>query len=198
MPVITALAIGGWTLASALAVAGFTVWKFSVEQAASADARALTEREGALVRKLEAQQPFLVRRLELYLEMAKVTGNLVHPIDLRTDSDVWKTNTARFWQLRWGELEAVGDAGTRNAARLVGRHIRAAEQADPAANRADLRWAIECLADELRLSLEHSWGVEPGLTRQTVLQEAVSKLPQGCTASNDDPKRPPGMSAGKP
>jgi hypothetical protein len=30
----------------------------------------------------------------------------------------------RFWQMRWGELEMVGDAGIRNAARLVGEQIK--------------------------------------------------------------------------
>jgi hypothetical protein len=196
-PIITALAIGGWTLVSGLAVAGFSVWKFQGEQDDSARTRTLTEQQNALTRKLEAQRPFLEQRLKLYFETATVTGRLVHPTDLPTDGEIWTTNTTRFWQLRWGELEAAGDAGTRNAARLVGRHIRAAE-ANPTADRKDLRWAIECLADELRLSLEHSWGFQPGLTRLTVEGFAVSKLPQGCTASGEEPRRPLGMSAGKP
>ncbi len=98
----------------------------------------------------------------------------------------------KFIQLRWGELEMVGDPGTGNAARLIGEQIgRVVEQ--PTLDRHDLRWSVECLVDELRYSLEHAWGLQKGLERQTVYTDYVPKIPNGCTAGRELPLRSPGM-----
>lgn len=54
-----------------------------------------------------------------------------------------------------------------SAARLVIEqtdHVASA----PADNRHNLRWSVECLADELRYSLEHSVGVTERLEARTV------------------------------
>lgn len=52
---------------------------------------------------------------------------------------------------------------------------------------------VECLADELRLSLEHAWGVDPHASRVTATGDHVSKLPQGCTAGAKPPPLLEGM-----
>jgi hypothetical protein len=212
-PVLTALAIGAWTVLSGLAGAGISIWKFQIERSDAAEVRdkaaaerdkdrdkaaaerdkdrTETDRKNALTRKLEAQRPFLEQKMRWYFEAINVAGHLVDP-DLRTDNPIWVNNATRFWQLRWGELEMVGDPGIRNAVRLVGEQIRATEGA-PDLDRHYLRWAIECLADELRFSLEHTWGLERGLMRETVLHYSVPKLPDGCNQGQTLPVRPEGM-----
>jgi hypothetical protein len=86
----------------------------------------------------------------------------------------------------------VGEPGIRNAARLVGQQITNTV-ANPLQDRHSLRWAVECLADELRYSLEHTWGLDKVLVRETVLKQYVSKVPDGCNQGREDPVRPPGM-----
>ena len=95
-------------------------------------------------------------------------------------------------QLRWRELEMVGDAGLRQAARRVGEQLVEVE-AFPREDRHDLRWRVERLADEVRLSLEHSWGYERNLHRETATREMVSKLPTGCKSGRAKPGLLPGM-----
>jgi hypothetical protein len=38
---------------------------------------------------------------------------------LSPDGPEWKDNARSVWELRWGELEMVGDKGTREAARRL-------------------------------------------------------------------------------
>lgn len=162
------------------------------EQRARDQARKWAEEDAAVTRRIEAQKPFLEERLKTYLEAIRIGGRLTQD-DLALGSEEWKTSVQKFFQLRWGELEMVGDAGIRNAARLVGEQLLRVGK-DPIIDRHDLRWSVECLADELRYSLEHTWGLQKGLERQTVYGYfSVSKLPNGCTAGREDPVRPPGM-----
>lgn len=183
-PLVTLTVVGLWTLVSGVAGGAYSYWKYQTDRSDAAQS-------SAQARKLEAQRPFLEERLRLYLETMKVMGRLVDP-SLQTDDPVWIENSRRFWQLRWAELEMVGDVGIRNQARLVGQQITAVQDV-LGYDRRNLRWAVECLANDMRLSLEHSWGIEAGLARSTVLNERASKLPDGCNQGRSDPIRPIGM-----
>lgn len=145
-------------------------------------------------RKFEAQKPFLEARLKAYIEAVKFAGAVTDP-KLDTNSDVWKENSTRFFSMRWGELEMLGDAGIRNAARLVAEYIRAVEVERPEAkfNRHNLRWAVECLADELRFSLEHDWGQTNSKRKSVITGKPVLNLPGGCTDKGLPAERRPGM-----
>jgi hypothetical protein len=143
-------------------------------------------------RKFEAQKPFLEARLKAYIEAIKFAG-AVTDRTLDTHSDVWKENSTRFISMRWGELEMLGDAGIRNAARLVVEYIRAAERPEPKFDRRNLRWAVECLADELRFSLEHDWGQTDSNRISVITGKPVSNLPVGCKDIGLHAERRPAM-----
>ena len=107
-------------------------------------------------------------------------GSKLVDSSLSPDNPVWKENATRVWELRWGELEMVGDKGTREAVRRVTHKIdEVRDHPTEELPRKELRWAVECLADEMRLSLEKSWGFDPSATRKTVLGDDVSALPGG-------------------
>jgi hypothetical protein len=147
--------------------------------------------EAEQTRRIEAQSPFLEKRLEVCVSAMEAARKLTDPT-LSPDSPEWKENETRLWELRWGELEMVGDEGTREAARRVTYKITEVRD-HPNGDRKELRWAVECLADELRLSLETSWGFSPSAVRQTELGENVATLPGGCTDSGLPPPVPEGM-----
>jgi hypothetical protein len=153
--------------------------------------RADTEQIAAETRKLEAQRPFLQKKLDIYFEAVHVAGMLTDPA-ITVDSAGWKENTKRFWELRWSELEMVGDPAIRDAARRIAEQITEVNH-DPLRPRHDLRWMVECLSDEARLSLEHSWGYQPNESRRTATGQSVSKLPKGCTSGRDKPDKFVGM-----
>jgi hypothetical protein len=92
----------------------------------------------------------------LYLEAAQTSSKLVE-WDIDPMSDEWKKSTKRFWELRWGELELAGGPAIRQAMRRLAQQIVETEY-DPKRDRHDLRWMVECLADELRISLEATIG----------------------------------------
>lgn len=192
-----------WTVGTALTAGYWTYYTYTSDKQERSEAaniaernlqqtRADTERTAAETRKLEAQRPFLQKKLDIYFETAHVSGRLTE-IDLSPISQEWKDNANRFWELRWSELEMVGDAGIREAARRVGEQIVEVEN-DPLRDRHDLRWMVECLSDELRLSLENSWEYVPDLSRLTATGLPASKLPKGCTSGTDKPAKFSGMS----
>jgi hypothetical protein len=153
--------------------------------------RADAENTSALTRKLEAQRPFLQKQLDIYLETVQVAGRLTSP-QSTPNTPVWEENARRFWQLRWSELEMVGDAGIRQAARRVGEQLIETEF-NPIRDRHDLRWMVECLSDEVRLALEHSWGYKRDLTRETATGESSLKVPNGCSQDRAKPQLLTGM-----
>jgi hypothetical protein len=107
-----------------------------------------SQREAATARVVESQKPFLERKLSLFFEAIKVAGALTDP-ELDPATSTWKTAAQRFWELRWAELEMVGDPGIRDAARRVGQQI-VETQYIPERNRHDLRWAVECLVSSVQ------------------------------------------------
>jgi hypothetical protein len=190
-PLLITVVAAIWTALTAIASSYWSVRQFQASSEEFQTRLAFDREVQDKTRRIESQKPFLEKRLEIYLEVIKVSSRLTE-WDLPIDSAAWKDNAKRFWQMRWGELEMVGDPGIRNAARLVGEQITRAA-ANPLEDRHPLRWAVECLADELRYSIEHTWGLERGLTRQTVLKDFVSKVPDGCNQDRVPPVRPPGM-----
>jgi hypothetical protein len=190
------LVIGAlWTVANAGITAYWAYYQYNTKRIDDRNenekSRLAAEKDAAATRKIESQKPFLQRKLDIYFESIKVAEQLIDtPLD--PNSEQWKTNAHRFWQLRWGELEMVGDAAIRQAARRVGEQIIEVEY-DPSRNRHDLRWMVECLGDELRLSLEHAWGYDPMAFRLTATEEPQSKLPNGCSAGKSRPALFAGM-----
>jgi hypothetical protein len=166
----------------------------AAEQRARDETRKAVEADAAITRRIEAQKPFLEERLKSYFAAIRVAGVLTQS-DLPVDSPAWKENVQKFFQFRWGELEMVGDAGIRNAARVVGQQLIHVVQ-NPDGDRHDLRWSVECLADELRYSLEHTWGLDTESRRRTVYEGDMPKIPNGCTAGAYLPVYPPGMLEG--
>lgn len=147
---------------------------------------------GQETRRIEVQLPFLQKRLDVYFSAIEAARKLTN-LNLSPDSPEWKDNATRLWELRWGELEMVGDKGTREAARRVTYKMADARANPTDGPRFELRWAVECLADEMRLSLERSWGFDPSAVRKSALGEDVSTLPVGCTDPGLLPSVPVGM-----
>ncbi|WP_139486151.1 hypothetical protein [Bradyrhizobium ivorense] len=81
----------------------------------------------------------------------------------------------------------------REAARRVGERIAEVEH-NPARDRHDLRWMVECLFDELRLSLEQSWGYQPGPERRTALERKSQTCRRDAPAARGKPAMFRGMS----
>jgi hypothetical protein len=149
--------------------------------------RADAERTAEITSRIEAQKPFLEQKLKLYLEMAQIDSTLTDwGIDPK--SEEWKKATKRFWQLRWSELELAGAPAIRQAMRRLGQQINETEY-DPTRDRHDLRWMVECLSDELRLSLEQSWGA----VKDDQISAAGENLPSGCRQGREVPEIFPGM-----
>jgi hypothetical protein len=85
----------------------------------------------------------------------------------------------------------AGDPGIRQAMRRVQYAMlqRKNDNSEPAKHK--LRWMVECLADELRLSLENTWGAFPTAAR-TATGEQRAELPEGCGQGQDgEPPLPP-------
>jgi hypothetical protein len=159
---------------------GWTAYHYWSEQAE-------TERNLAITHRIEAQRPFLSEKLKTYIEAVSIGGELTE-WEIDPKSEAWKQATKRFWQLRWSELELFGDPSIRQAMRRIGQQIVETEH-DPTRKRHDLRWMVECLADELRLSLEGSWQI----TGDTKLPVSGKDLPAGCMQNRDKPPQFRGM-----
>jgi hypothetical protein len=172
-------------------VAGGAFWTATTWWVVRSDAHATTE----FTRRLEAQRPFLAEKLRLFVETAQIAGTLAaHSPDIAHDD--WRKAELRFWSLRWSELEMVGNPAIRNAMRRVQESI--VELKKDTRNpdlQHDLRWMVECLADELRLSLEVSWGnVRPFNDKgpdpfgRRTLEDLRSEMPSGCAAGRSAPR----------
>lgn len=198
------IAVAAWAVAIG-GVAG--VWKvdqFQAEQAPllrgsiAKKAETAAERDEArsqttLTRRIETQKPFLQKKLHPFFESIQQAQRLTE-WEIDPKGETWKQATSLFWELRWVEWEMVGDVGVRNAARLVAQQTTETEEF-PSRDWHDLRWEIECLANELHFAVEHAWGIDRTATRQSVLpgEGSTAKPPNGCAAGNQNPVRPAGM-----
>jgi hypothetical protein len=200
---LSSLAIAVWTVVTFAAASFWEYQKHTVERqneikrfeqvkAREFQERIDAERNAELTRRIEAQKPFLEKKLNLFFDTIQVAARLTE-WQLDPKSPKWQESARRFWELRWGELEMVGDPGIRDAARRVGQQLVEVEH-NPDRDRHDLRWMVECLADELRFALEHAWGIDRNAKRATSIGPTaeVSKLPSGC---NEGP-RPPTLFSG--
>lgn len=131
------------------------------QRAARANAEAL-QRTQNQTREVEAQRPFLSKKLEVFFETARVAGVLA---SVPPANPEWKDARSRLLSLRWSELQIVGTAPTRARMREVISKLYEFEDAferDPRASATadkgySLQRGIECLADELRHSVEVDW-----------------------------------------
>jgi hypothetical protein len=79
-----------WTAITAGTSAWWTVRQYDQEMA---------DRDAA--RKLEAQKPFLQKKLDVYFSAIQAARKLTDP-HLDPDSQEWKQNATLFFELRWG------------------------------------------------------------------------------------------------
>jgi hypothetical protein len=165
LPIISVCVYGGWQL-----------YKYKVE-------RSDTTRSQAEARRIDAQRPFLTKQLDIFLDTAKTVGTLA---SLEPNTFEWKVSANRFWSLRWSELEMVGDPGIREAMRRIEYAIVEVQKNPNEDTKHYLRWMIECLADEMRLSLEYSWGTVPK-SEKTASNEIRQNLPSGCFQGREGP-----------
>lgn len=171
--------IQAWVPIAAVCVAG--IWQLYTYKANEIQA----DKALAYTQRIDAQRPFLVKKMDIYFDAAQTVGILQN---LETGTPEWKKTADRFWALRWSELELVGDPGIRQATRRVQRALLAVQKESNEATRHSLRWATECLADEMRLSLETSWHATPN-AEKTVTGDIRRSLPSGCTmARREIPK----------
>ncbi|WKA29812.1 hypothetical protein [Bradyrhizobium roseum] len=132
--------------------------------------------------KIEAQRPFLTKKMELFLETARTAGDLTA---VKVGSKEWKAAKQKIYALRWGAMEMSGNPVVRLAMREVIAEVNALESATPEdreRRHARLRNSVECLSDELRYSLEEAWGnpVEPVEDRASSSEPSRTDLPTGC------------------
>src|SRR5262249_43441625 len=117
------LKVIGWSLplAAAVATAIWTVVVF-VSEAIQNGEKARDDRQKQIsAQLLEAQKPFLQKQLELYFYTLEVVGRLV---TMPSDSEEWKINNMRFWQLYWTELAMVETEEVEQAMRNFGHQLK--------------------------------------------------------------------------
>jgi hypothetical protein len=136
------------------AVLGATVsfcWGVWTWRAGRRDKLQAEERESerlAEARRVEATRPFLEKQLTLYGEAALICAKLA------TDPTDDKAR-ARFWELYWGELALVENAGVERAMVSFKNALVITPDDQDALTDCALEVAKAC-----RLSLARSWGVE--------------------------------------
>ncbi|MDA9488668.1 hypothetical protein [Bradyrhizobium sp. CCBAU 11361] len=164
--------IQAWLPILSVAVAGiYGAWKYFDEKHNKAQ-------EFDKAQLIEAQKPFLTKKMDLFFEAAQTAGNLVA---VEVKSDEWNKAKRKIFELRWGPLELAGNPVVRLAMRDVIKQMIAVEKGD--APHESLRNSVECLADELRYSMEESWGnpVKPlGSFVLTLEAPTRTALPSGC------------------
>jgi hypothetical protein len=135
------------------------------------------------IRLLEAQKPFLDKKLQIYFETGTIAGKL---INAQPNTPEWNQLRDQFWALRWSEMEMVGTPTIRERMRGVAEALSILHkkpEGDPDRGEAHyLRWMVECLADELRSSTEASWREEVAYVKPD--------LPSGCHAGFEAPPDP--------
>jgi hypothetical protein len=69
-------------------------------------------RQAQITAAVQSQQPFLVKQLSLYFEIASVIGKLTV---FTPDDKEWGEAEPRFWELYWSELPVVADKNVEDA-----------------------------------------------------------------------------------
>lgn len=153
LPVMGTLATGVWTI------------KTYVDAQVKDERKALEEKEKAQeerikayeARILEARKPYLAKRLDLFFEASRVGGALATYSE-NIEAPEWKAAELRFWALRWSELEMVGNPVLRERLRDLQKSIVALKKEPTNKDKKhNVRWKAECVADELRYTLDADW-----------------------------------------
>jgi hypothetical protein len=122
-------------------------------------------------RLLEAQKAFFDNQLKLYMEAAKIAGQLV-AIDRTKDGwpegKEWKEAYERFYQLFWTELSVVEDNTVKTAMENFSSQLQKV-MASPNDRSGDeeFQQLSYRLARQIRSSIEASWRVQLGTVSET-------------------------------
>jgi hypothetical protein len=118
-----------------------------------------TIRRDAETRNLEARKQYLTRQLELYTEATRAAAKIATS-DQRTRE--FAAAQKRFWELYWGELSMVENAGVETAMKHMGNCMNGdcgSCSRPPDSSEPDLKRCSLDLAHACRRSLADSWGV---------------------------------------
>jgi hypothetical protein len=112
-------------------------------------------------RMFEARKPFNEMQLELYAQVAKVTGEIVTTTDFANPK--WGENVRRFYQLFWTELSMVEDHEVKKEMEKFSTELRNITRVDDYKSKVphlrELQQASYRLASALRASIASSWSL---------------------------------------
>jgi hypothetical protein len=143
LPILTVVVGGLWGL--------FT---YIEAQKSAQQQRQFEQDKLARASEQEAQQPFLRKQLELYLETSQVIGKLV---TLDPAQGEWKTAETRYWALYWSELSLVEHEIVKKAMQKYAGALSAYKDAPSAQSRDALQNNTYQLAVALREGISSSW-----------------------------------------
>lgn len=143
IPVGAVIAGGVWAV--------YTYTDGQREQARAREVNAAREARAALV---QAQQPFLERKMKLFFEASQLTGTLSHtPVGTKA----WATAEDRFWTLYWGEMSIVEKGEVENWMAKFGARLKDHKAAPSEDTARDLAEASYHLAHALSEELREDW-----------------------------------------
>jgi len=144
---------------TAAVIAAWAVFTWSADRLKESENRRAESERQAQVRIFEARKPFLDRQLDVYFEITKLAGKLAA---LAPNQQEWSGLKERFFEIYFGELNAIGDqdvwfeantiAGALNRLEL-GRDKKEYQQKDF----FDLKDGSFRMGREIRKSIEKQW-----------------------------------------
>jgi hypothetical protein len=143
-----------------LTVVGGSVWAlFTYFQDQKSDRLASKDiaNKDAATRVFEAQQPFLTKQFELYIETTQVIGKLT---TASVGSDDWISAKRRYDALYWSELATVESRLVEAAMVNFRKCLVKAEEADTPDNIHNLKLTALQVAHAVRSSLEDAWTIQ--------------------------------------
>ena len=143
LPILTVVIGGAWGL--------FT---YINAQKAAGEQRQVEQEKLTRAREQEAQQPFLKKQLELYLETSQVIGKLVTLDPAESD---WKSAEARYWALYWSELSLVEHDVVKQAMQKYAGALSGYKAAPGTQSKSVLQDQTYKLAIALREGISSSW-----------------------------------------
>jgi hypothetical protein len=102
----------------------------------------------------QAQEPFIKRQLDLYFETAQVVGKLV---TLQPNTEGWKAQHTRFWQLFWTELSLVEHDSVKKAMESFSTSLEGFRKEPSEKRLDDLQQHAYRLSQALRGGIYNSW-----------------------------------------
>jgi hypothetical protein len=136
-------------------------------------------------RLLEAQKPFFDTQLKLYMETAKVAGQIVvidRTKDRWLESKEWKEAYEKFYQLFWTELSVVEDKTVKTAMETFSAKLQEIILVPRDVEKdGELKQLSYQLARQIRSSIESSWQVQLGNVSET--KKAQAPRPSASSSS---------------